>query len=808
MYLAMRLVLKLLKYTSLLIIVILILLPYGLKHGAIYYLETEKQIEANISDVRFNVLTGQVGVSGVHLYGEKGGELHLDELLIDVSWLELLSKRAVIEQIRFKNFRSNITEQSGGWNVGGLFFPLSPSSDEKAVASTPSSEPVTWAYGVREIDISNINLIIESQYTDSHIALDKLTVENAYSWEPNNATQFDLRLLLNSDALQIKGEAKPFVSHPEVSANVVFDDVRLAPFLKSVKMLPIRDVDATLFSQLQLSAIVKPNDIQLTIDGAYGLKNINLKDDMRDYQLSKIQVKGKYTVHVKDDVEISAVVALAVDKLKIQSLDKKINIVSFESWTADGINVKALDEVDVAQINLHKLEMLDELNVSQPASLTLEDIVVDTLRYQPDAVHIDRISLEKLQGEVMLNERGELSVLMAVMPPNPQTEEASIESPQLTNDQASKNKAGEIPESVPETNDSKPFSFTLNEFFINSDSQFHFVDRSVTPMFDTKIHDIKLSVNNINVLDVNEKMHIDMKLKIDEYAEFVMKGDVLPFAEKANATLTANLSALELVPLSSYAGKFAGLNIQRGTLDFDANIRVTNDELDVENTFYLRQLMMESDDSEVSQGLFKDMPMPLNLTLDVLRDKQNVIKLDIPVKGDVNNPDFSLQDVYNHAMKKALKFAATHYLMQAVQPLGLAITAGKLLGKAMVPKFDPLIFEPGSTQISHVNAGHIEKLAKVLQEKTKLRFTLCGTATESDWKVLQAQALEGEAGVALKKEDRTKWLLKMANDRAKQIKKQFVEQYELSPNRLLSCNGKINKDKEDSPAMPAVDVSL
>jgi len=179
-------------------------------------------------------------------------------------------------------------------------------------------------------------------------------------------------------------------------------------------------------------------------------------------------------------------------------------------------------------------------------------------------------------------------------------------------------------------------------------------------------------------------------------------------------------------------------------------------------------------------------------------------------------------------MVKAMKYAATHYLMQAVQPLGLILTAGELIGKATAPKFDPLAFKEGSAEISDTNKKHIKNLAKILQEKDKLRFTICGTATESDWKIIQANKKEtddkqptetsetdtektakAETGKDTNVENnRTQILLKLANERTKLVKKEFVDVHKIEPKRLFACNGKITKDKEDKIASPAVEITL
>ncbi len=784
---------KILKTLFFSIVILLISLPYAAKFGAIHYLETEKNIEANIDDLRFNLFTGKVGLSGVHLYGENTGELHLGELLIDIKMLALLEKKILIESIIFQDFSSNITELENAWNVGGIHIPLSETEETKPEEPTESERTFDWGYGINTIAFSNIKINVASQYTDSKIVLNKLAINDISSWHPENASELELDLAINGKRLHITGDATPLTNEPLINTRIHIVDIQLKPFLKSLKDLPFESIDAALFSDFQLTLNVKNDGMQIAVNGNVGLKDINLKDSEREIKLAKITINAEKKITLGENMKLSGIASLTMDQLDISSQDGKVQIASFEQWITQKIKLNSLEDIRVGLSELNNVTFLKENKTKTPTLAIFDKLIISDITYQPNLVNIKSIELLHLLADIELNEQGEIPALALI------SSEKKTEKAPTTNDASE----------TPPQSESKPFGFTLGKLVITPDSQIRFVDNSVTPVFDTKLHKLSLNITQIDTIDPEQAADIDFHVNIDEYAKFLIKGNVRPFGEKLNATLIAKIEALELVPLSSYAGKFAGMNIKRGVLDLDANIKIKNDILNIKNTFYLNQLNIESDETETSNNIFKDMPMPLDLTLDVLRDKNNVIKLDIPIEGDVNKPDFKLQDVYNKAMAKAVKFAATHYLLQAVQPLGLAITAGKLIGKAMVPKFDPLIFDPGSSEISSTNQKHIKKLAKILQDKEKLKFTVCGNATETDWKEINVKEASDTNNDAEKTAPpRTKRLLKLANERTKVVKKYFVEKYKIAPKRLLACNGKISKDEEEKVAIPAVEITL
>jgi len=880
----MKIFKKILKFSVLTVALLLIVLPYALKYGATHYLETEKNIQTNIGDVSLNFFSGKFSLEEVYLYGAELGELHLGEFLVDVSMLELFKKNILIESIQLHNLKSNVTELDAAWNVGGIHIPLTSEAPiEEVEEPQEGAKPFDWGYGIRAINFSNIEIDVASQYTDSQFALNKFKFSNALSWFPDSESGLALDLTLNGKSFRVDGDVIPFTNEPVIKTKIVIDDVQLKPFLKSIKDLPFDETSVAVYSDFDLEVVLKKEQLQVGLNGSYGLKGVHLKDKSREINVDnlfwdgaqkitlpkqgikvidldglfaienidvvdadnkvhllqkKIELAGEYEIKLddkSDKPDVSALAALTIEALDISSLDGNSKLLSFDNWAVKKINVKGIDNVEVATSELNNLILLNDINNKKSVPVaTLDKFIVSDVNYQSNKVSISKIDFNNLNADVRLDKNGNIPALASF------TSEENLES---NVDAGSKEgeKLDEAPvkSKHPEdvVDEEKRIHIALKEITLNSNSNIRFVDNSVTPVFDTKLHDLKLLVTDVDTSNVKQPIKIDLKTNIDEYAKLDVGGNLRPFSEKLNAKILANLEALELVPLSSYAGKFAGINIKRGTLDVKADVKIKDDILDVNNTFYMNKLIVESDESEVSDNVFKDMPMPLDLTLDVLRDKNNMIKLDIPVKGDVNNPDFSLQDIYNTAMVKAMKYAATHYLMQAVQPLGLIMTATDLAKKAMAPKFDPLNFEVGSAQVSEENKKHIKKLAKILQEKDKLRFTICGNATESDWVFIQAEKaksgnegakpgvksevkseikpeVESEVNVDTKKEKskevdpRKQVLLKLANDRTKLVKKHFVEIHKISPKRLFACNGKIVKDEKDEVALPAVEITL
>jgi len=850
---------KILKVVLVILIAIPILLPYAIKFGADYYLEKNYAVNVNIDDVSLNLFTLSAEIKGLHIYGDNQQELHLSELGFDLNAKDLIDKRVILETFVFKGFKTDLLQTDKGWEIGGLVIPVGESVEEKTEEKEEQeSEKLDWSFGIINIDFADIAANVKTDYLDSVLVINKFKLIDVYSWQPDNSAGLDAELVINDQTIVLKSKLLPFAKVPTFTANLKIDDIQVSPFLKSVKDLPLDGLESNVFSDLDLKFVLDKTQKLIEVKGNFGVNDIIVNKKPHEVKLAKLLWEGEANVVLSEksaepDIKVNANVTL--DDLLVTQTETKAKLAQFEQFKVSKISVNQLDDINIESAMIKKLLAVDSTSKDKLAPvLTLMELVVEKIVYKKAGVEINNISFKDLIAEVQVDSKGEL-VLTKFLGQTENTkktdntvqESEAVADVAKAEEKATKSGEEEVAKVEDATDkDEAKFGVKINNIKMIGKNQFHFVDRSVTPVFDTTLHKLKVVIKNINILDPNATILLALDVNIDEYSTLKTKGKVAPFGEKIDADVKLNLASLELVPFSSYAGKHAGINVKRGTLDLNADAVIKANIMDVKNEFIFNQLNLESDESEVSKDFLSGLPMPLDLTLDILRDNKNQIRMDVPVKGDVYAPDFSLQDVYNQAMMKVLKVAATHYLLQMVQPLGLMMTAGKLVGKAMAPSFDPLVYKPGVDKVSKENKKHITNIAKLLKEREKLRITVCGNATEADWgalKLIEAKKKakekaadesgkdagkvkevaetskpakpdagdgKSDANKPAKKANKvkTKKLLALANARTRLVKNVFVEQHKIEAKRIFACNGKIVKDEEDKPAVPNVEVTL
>jgi hypothetical protein len=206
-----------------------------------------------------------------------------------------------------------------------------------------------------------------------------------------------------------------------------------------------------------------------------------------------------------------------------------------------------------------------------------------------------------------------------------------------------------------------------------------------------------------------------------------ISGQINPSVKPLALDMRAKASDLELAPFSPYAGKYAGYAIERGKLSMDVAYKIDADgKLDAKNQVVLNQLTFG--DKVESKAATK---LPVLLAVALLKDRNGVIDVNLPVSGSVNDPQFSVGGIIFKVIINLLTKAIT-------SPFSLLAGGG-----GGGDDLSLVEFRPGTAQISPAGAGAIDKVAKALTDRPALKMTVTGAADpNSERDAFQAATLE------------------------------------------------------------------
>lgn len=245
------------------------------------------------------------------------------------------------------------------------------------------------------------------------------------------------------------------------------------------------------------------------------------------------------------------------------------------------------------------------------------------------------------------------------------------------------------------------------------DSSMNFSDLSLTPGFSTGVQNLKGTVKGLSS-DQIAHADIDVKGQVDKYAPVFIYGKINPLSEQAYTDITLNFQGIELTTFSPYSGKFAGYAIEKGRLSLELNYKLSQKILKGENHIVMDQFTLG--DKVESPAATK---LPVRLAIAILKDSRGMIDIDLPVRGDLNDPEFSLAPLILKAIVNLIVKAAT-----APFKLLAALVGGEGEDLSFVS------FVPGSDSLSQEQQSKLVRLAKALGDRPQLRLDLRGTAAE------------------------------------------------------------------------------
>lgn len=235
-------------------------------------------------------------------------------------------------------------------------------------------------------------------------------------------------------------------------------------------------------------------------------------------------------------------------------------------------------------------------------------------------------------------------------------------------------------------------------------------DRTVKPALNIKLGALAGRVSPL-VVPGNAKMKIDLSGKVDA-APLKIGGELLSRGKGSDLMLAVSLKGWDLLPLGGYFAKYAGYGLERGKLSLDLKIALANRQLDTHHLVLVDQLTLgEKVDSPDATWL------PVKLALAILTNRDGQLELDIPITGDLDDPEFGVGRVIGRALLNILEKVAT-------SPFALL---GAIVGGGD-DQLSELAFGPGSAELTPTEVAKLEKVAKALLDRPALRVSIEGSA--------------------------------------------------------------------------------
>jgi hypothetical protein len=261
---------------------------------------------------------------------------------------------------------------------------------------------------------------------------------------------------------------------------------------------------------------------------------------------------------------------------------------------------------------------------------------------------------------------------------------------------------------------SKPLKAIVNKLAVVN-TTVSATDHTPKQPFNYKVSNIAVNGSNINF---NTPCAINVTASFPEGGSLSLK---YKGALSDISTMDAYISVknLALKHFSPYSHHYTGYPISSGTMAFASENKMSGWNIESKNTIDIYNIDVGDKDSNTDP----EYTVPMKVGLYILKDKNDKIQFDVPVKGNVKDPEFSyLKIVWKTVMNLLIKVALSPFKVVGNVAATGAGAVGLDLGKNDEIRIDAL-----ATSFSSEQYAKAQKMVEALAKDNKLKMNFVQT---------------------------------------------------------------------------------
>ncbi|MHB1872275.1 MAG: DUF748 domain-containing protein [Steroidobacteraceae bacterium] len=256
-----------------------------------------------------------------------------------------------------------------------------------------------------------------------------------------------------------------------------------------------------------------------------------------------------------------------------------------------------------------------------------------------------------------------------------------------------------------------------------------FADESIEPHFRAPIDDLHGTIENLSTDKAAIARVALAGQVIDRYSPVTISGSFNPYGLGSQTDIRAAFDNIQLPVFNPYSDRYAGYAIAKGILSAHFRYRIENRKLNADHLVVVNHL-----DWGGASPSKQRVGWPIRLATALLKDRNGVIRIHLPVTGSLDNPDFHIASIVWTMLVHLLEKAA-------LAPFNLI---GKLFAGAAQAQY--IEFQPGSAALSHAAAASLAALSKGLASRPALQVDIpAGPAGPQDAVAIENLRIEALA---------------------------------------------------------------
>lgn len=697
-----------------------------------YNIDTTNELALTLSTDKFEL-------NNLNLKQNKNPLVNLEKLDIKTFIFDLQNQNIALDDVDFKTLKANMVLDKNGINFANLInTPLTKEEKSKELkvevtTAKPQEEPKPWTINLSNIKVNNSDFVFNdkvnnsiSQSKDFNINLTNLGIIGS---------NIDLSGLVLENPNLSYVDNNNNLSLISKNANINLDKLSFKDDILDINSLNLKT------PSLDFDDIKSKIKLQTSI-------NLNVNS----FLLDKENISIKEIKLLKSSINMSD----KINNIELQAKDIQLNVNNL-------INKK--DDLSINSIKLLEPNF-EFLNTSDKTKILAKnlDLEIKKISNTKAGFKIEKTNLNKPNISVVLAKK-----------------DAVKENEKPIKEEEIPQKEQKVVENKKET----PSKTKINVGPVNiTNGIFSFEDKNLPLPFKTTVTKLNGKISEFKNTR-SSTTNLEVKGVVDEYGVAKITGILHPNNIKLLTDINMIFSNIAIKNFTPYSGKFVGREIKAGKLDLDLKYNIEQSNLEAKNNIVITQL--EFGDKVESPDAIS---LPLDIAISLLKDSKGVIDINLPVSGNVDDPQFAIGSILWRAFTNLITKAVT--------------APFSLLGA---------IFNFSEDEISSVKYGLLEdevgpiqketldKISQILKARSEIAIELTASydmntegyaqqkqnylARKDDDRNLKPEQIEA---LILKEKIKVPNLEKIAKNRITNISNYLVKEKGINPKQIVMTN--------------------
>ena len=371
---------------------------------------------------------------------------------------------------------------------------------------------------------------------------------------------------------------------------------------------------------------------------------------------------------------------------------------------------------DVLSSNVKGTVALDSIVLTETSGQTIGvshvGVGIARANLNENNFHIDSVIVDGAFAHLDLYKGGKTNIDVLLKTNKQASDSTTTESPSIAEATADKEQANENPAIKNSANEKQApkMKAKIDKLLVHN-TTVSANDQTITKPFHYTVNAITVNGTNIN-FDTPCTVNVSAAFPGGGSMSLKYKGAISDLS-----TMDAYISVknLALKNFSNYSHHYTGYPLTAGTLAFASENKISNFDLDSKNTIDIYNIDVGDKDPESDP----EYTVPMKVGLYILKDKDDKIQFDVPVKGNLKDPEFSvLKIVWKTVMNLIVKVA-----LSPLKIVGNLATTGAGAVGLDLGKNDEVYVDATSAAFTSEQYAKASKMTESLKKDPKLTLT-------------------------------------------------------------------------------------